>query len=44
MGEGGGPAATSAAMHSRDRAAGLIGYDVVSVEPGRAVVRMVVRT
>lgn len=35
--------ATSGAMHERDRAAALLGYEVVEMGPGRAVVRMVVR-
>ncbi len=30
-------------MHGRDRAAALLGYELVSVDAGRAVVRMVVR-
>lgn len=33
----------SAAMAAADRAAGLLAYDVVSVEPGRAVVEMTIR-
>jgi len=32
----------TAAMAGNDRAAGLLGYEVVSVSPGRAVVTMVV--
>jgi acyl-CoA thioesterase len=36
------PIAT-AAMADQDRAAGLLGYEVVSVGPGRAVVAMAVR-
>jgi len=32
----------SAAMHARDRAAALLGYEVLSSSPGAAVVRMTV--
>jgi acyl-CoA thioesterase len=35
--------AASDEMHGRDQAAALLGYEVVSVDAGRAVVRMFVR-